>query len=68
MMIDTRPLTEITEDALKVLYKELGVVDTLRFINQFTPGYGNYTEERDQLFADATLDDLIAQIKQKRAS
>lgn len=67
-MIDTRPLTEITEDALKVLYKELGVVDTLRFINQFTPGYGNYTEERDQLFADATLDDLIAQIKQKRAS
>ncbi len=68
MMIDARPLTEITEDALKVLYKELGVVDTLRFINQFTAGYGNYTEDREQLFADVTLDDLIAQIKQTRTS
>ncbi|MBP6470891.1 MAG: hypothetical protein KBE23_14815 [Chloroflexi bacterium] len=67
-MIDARPLTEITEDALKVLYKELGVVDTLRFINQFTAGYGNYTEDREQLFADVTLDDLIAQIKQTRTS
>ena len=68
MMIDARPLTEITEDALQVLYKELGVVDTLRFINQFTAGYGNYTEDREQLFADVTLDDLIAQIKQTRTS
>lgn len=68
MILDTKPLAEITEDALKVLFKELGVANTLRFINQFTAGYGNYTEEREQLFADVALDDLIAQIKQTKAS
>jgi len=48
------------------LYKELGVVNTLRFINQFTTGYGNYTEEREQLFEGMVLDDVIFEIKKMR--
>jgi len=40
---------------------------TVRFINQCTNGYGNYTEERRELFADQTLDGLIDEIKQRRA-
>jgi hypothetical protein len=67
MMIETRPLAEVTQVALKVLYKELGIVDTVRFVNQFTTGYGNYTQERDQLFANLTLDDLISEIKRQRS-
>jgi len=67
-MLDTKPLAEITEDALRLLYKELGVVNTMRFINQFTTGYGDYTEERKQLFANMTLEELISEIKQEKGS
>lgn len=34
MAIEARPLVEITKEALKVLNKEMGIVDTVRFINQ----------------------------------
>jgi hypothetical protein len=43
-------------------------VNTARFINQFTIGYGNYTEEREQLLGDMTVDDIVAEIKRKRRS
>ncbi len=66
MVVETKPLAEITQEALKVLYKEIGIVDTMRFVSQFTVGYGNYTEEREQLFADMTLDDIVSEIKRKR--
>ena len=65
-MIETRPLAEITKDALRVLYKEIGIVNTVRFIGQFTTGYGDYTQEREQLFADMTLDNIVSEIKQRR--
>jgi hypothetical protein len=61
-----KSLVEITQDALRVLYKEIGVVNTLRFINQFTTGYGNYTEEREKLFEGLSLDDVVVGIKQMR--
>ena len=68
MIADTLPLAEITKEALRVLYKEIGVVNTIRFVNQFTTGYGDYTEERKVLFSDMTLDTLLAEmskVKQK---
>ena len=66
MIAEMRPLTEITVEALRLLYKELGIVNTIRFLQQFTNGLGNYTEERAALFADQTLDDVIKQIKERR--
>ena len=36
MAIEVRPLVEITKEAFKVLNKEMGIVDTVRFINQFS--------------------------------
>jgi len=42
----------------------LGLVDTLRFINQFTIGFGDYTKEREELFKDLTLDQIITDIEQ----
>ncbi len=33
----------------------MGVVDTIRFINQFTTGYGDYTKEPEKLFGDLSL-------------
>jgi hypothetical protein len=55
MIIPTKPLNEVTQQALAVLIKELGVVNTVRFLNPFTMGYGDDTAERDTLFADLTL-------------
>jgi len=60
-------LAEITQKAIQVLCKEIGLVNTVRFVGQFTMGYGNYTEKREQLFADMTLDDIITEIKRKRS-
>jgi len=66
MAVDAKPLAEITQDALQVLYREIGIVNTVRFISQFTVGYGNYTEERERLFGDLALDDIISRIKDQR--
>ncbi len=67
MIRKAKPLAEITQDALRVLCREIGVVNTVRFVGQFTTGYGNYTEEREQLFADMTLDDIVSTMKHDRA-
>ena len=66
MAVETRPLAEITREAIRVLCKEIGLANTVRFINQFTTGYGNYTEEREQFFANLTLDEIVSKIKQRR--
>jgi hypothetical protein len=66
MVAETKPLAEVTQTAIRVLCREIGLVDTMRFVGQFTVGYGNYTEKRTALFADMTLDDMLAEIKRKR--
>ena len=63
MNVHTRPLSEITRHAIDLLSKEMGIVDTVRFLNQFTTGYGDYTEEREGLFKDLTLDEILATVK-----
>ena len=65
MVSHTKRLSEVTQQALAILIKEIGVVNTVRFLNQFTTGYGDYTAERDTLFADLTIDELLAAIKQR---
>lgn len=66
MAVEARPLAEITREAIRVLCKEIGVVNTARFMSQFTAGYGDYTEERQELFADMTLDDIVTELKRKK--
>ncbi len=66
MMTVTKPLTEVTQEAISVLLREIGVVNTVRFLNQYSTGYGNYVEERDQLFGHLTLDEIISEIKKDR--
>jgi hypothetical protein len=66
MTVKSKPLAEVTHRAIEVLARELGAADAIRFINQVTTGYGDYTSERDALFAGATLDQIIADIKKTR--
>ena len=66
MITEARPLVEINQQAIRLLYKELGVVDAVRFLKQFTQGYGNYTQERDSLFANKSLNDIVSEIEKRR--
>ena len=61
-----KSLNEITRHAIDLLTREMGIVDTVRFLNQFTAGYGDYTEEREALFKDLTLDEILATMKKAR--
>lgn len=62
MITKIRSLTEITQEALQMLYREMGIVNTVRFLNQFSTGFGNYTEERRLLIEEQTLEDALADI------
>ncbi|AGX87649.1 hypothetical protein [Candidatus Symbiobacter mobilis] len=65
MTIPAIPLQEITNQALHILAKEMGAANTMRFLGQFSTGTGNYTEEREYLFGQLTLDDVLAEIGEK---
>jgi hypothetical protein len=60
MNLAMKPLSEVTKRAVDVLSKEIGIADTVRFLNQFSAGYGDYTKERETLFEDLTLDEILS--------
>lgn len=61
-----QPLAEISQRAKSVLIQELGVIDALRFLNQFQAGSGDYTVERAQLAESDTVKSIVAGIKAHR--
>ncbi len=65
--IEHKPLAIITEEAIDILLQKLGAVNTARFLNQFSAGYGNYADERELVFGKMTLDDIITDIKREQA-
>ncbi len=67
MIAEPQPLTEITQEALRLLYRELGLVNTIRFLNQFTTGFGNYTAERRSLLENQTIDEALADLHRYQA-
>ncbi len=67
MTANTQSLHEITQEALRLLYRELGLVNTIRFLNQFTTGFGDYTEERRALLENQTLDEVLADLHDYQA-
>ena len=68
MNVPARPLVDVTRRALAVLTRELGAADTFRFVNQFTTGLGDYTAEREQLFAGENLEQIVGAIQRKAVS
>ena len=61
-----RPLSEINQQAIRLLVQELGSADAARFSRQFTTGYGDYTKERKELFKDWTLEKIGMAIEADR--
>ena len=66
MSVETKPLAELTQEAIQLLYRELGVINTVRFLRQFTVGFGNYVEECEALFANKSLNEIVKEIKNRR--
>lgn len=66
MIAPTQPLTEITTKAIHILSKEIGLENTIRFLNQFTTGYGNYTEERRKMFNEMSVSGIVTEIKKQK--
>lgn len=68
MITEAKPLTEINQRAIRLLYQELGTINAVRFLKQFTVGFGDYTKEREVLFANKTLNQIVSEIEQMRLS
>lgn len=66
MNLNTHTVSEINQKATHVLFKQLGVVDTFKFLGQFTLGRGDYTQERKQWLDNLSLDDIVSAIKANR--
>lgn len=66
MTSEVKTLAQINHEAISILCRHLGVADTLRSISQFTNGYGDYTEERRELFADLTPGEIVTDIEKNR--
>lgn len=66
MITEVKPLIEINQQAIRLLYRELGVINAVRFLKQFTVGFGDYTKEREVLFGSRTLDQILNEIEQMR--
>lgn len=56
---------EIRLEGWKALTERLGPAGAMRFMMQYDPGHGDYTKEREEIFADLTLEDLIASIRRQ---
>ncbi len=54
---------ELRREGWLALTERLGVAGAIRFMMQYDPGHGDYTEERRRLFEDLTLDAAIAEMR-----
>ena len=61
--INFRNPTAVRRAGMSALKKELGTVGLTYFLRQFSTGHGNYTAERDKLFEDITLDEIVENVR-----
>lgn len=59
---------QIRLEGWKALTERLGPSGAMRFMMQYDPGHGDYTKERQEIFADLELEDLLALIRQEKGS
>jgi hypothetical protein len=64
----TPPDHVISEAELDALERELGLVGMIRYLQQISPGKGDYTAERHKLLAGITLQDIMADLDRMRVA
>ena len=55
-----RTTAEVKAAGIHALVTALGVADAARFLQQYGPGLGDYTAERDALLDGLSADDVLA--------
>ncbi|MDR1588779.1 MAG: hypothetical protein LBS51_01135 [Oscillospiraceae bacterium] len=61
---DYRNPATVRKAGMDALQKELGTVGAVYFLRQFEVGTGNYTEEREQLLAGITLNEIVKSVRE----
>jgi len=64
--LNSHPTAEINTKATHILFQQMGIVDTFRFLNQYTLGSGDYAKERGEWLDDLSLAEIVADIKAQR--
>jgi hypothetical protein len=59
-------LPELRRAGIDALVRALGPVGMARFLQQFDPGRGDYTADRDRIVGNATVDELVDEIERRR--
>jgi hypothetical protein len=59
----TTTLYEINKEANSILIKQLGLAKTMRFLNQFSTGTGDYTKLKNELFQGKSVQEIVGEIK-----
>lgn len=57
---------QIRLEGWKALTERLGPAGAMRFMMQYDPGHGDYTKERQEIFADLELEDLLASVRRQQ--
>ena len=68
MSIPAKTLSELSHEAREVLFNNLGVANTLRFLGQFERGDGDYTAQRAEILGNPTVAELGEKIRAFRRS
>jgi hypothetical protein len=56
---------QIRLEGWKALTERLGPAGAMRFMMQYDPGDGDYTKERQELFGDLDIEELLASIRRQ---
>ena len=54
-----RTAAEVNTLGIHALVEALGVADAARFLQQYGPGFGDYTAERDALVGDLSVEEVL---------
>jgi hypothetical protein len=57
---------ELQRVAIAALTKALGTIGMVRFLQQLSPGHGDYTTERQAILGNPTVDELSEEIAWRR--
>lgn len=53
---------EIRREGIRALVERLGADGAIRFLQQYEPGHGDYTVDRDAWLKDETVDEICERI------
>ena len=68
MAVTVRELEKIRREGLKALKEKLGVEGMIKFIQMYSDGKGDYTQEREELLKDVTIEDFEKFLSEKNES